>query len=249
MNTAIFPILGYALTSDTRSLSELRELADFRLKPELNQIPGVSQVQVEGGTRREFQVRLDPQRLAGRKISASQVVEAIRRNDTVLSAGLVESNHELYLTLVTGKPSSLESLSRIAVPAPAGGIPVSLAELGTVAAADAVAYIHTTADRKPAVLVNVIRQPGASTLAIAAAVDDLVPSPERHPAEGRPVDPVLRPGRVRPGVGRRRARRHPHRRGPRGPGAAGVSAELQDRGDRDRHDPGDGRHRASSALP
>ena len=173
MNTAIFPILGYALTSDTRSLSELRELADFRLKPELNQIPGVSQVQVEGGTRREFQVRLDPQRLAGRKISASQVVDAIRRNDTVLSAGLVESNHELYLTLVTGKPSGLEALSRIAVPAPAGGIPVSLGELGTVAAADAVAYIHTTADRKPAVLVNVIRQPGASTLAIAGRVDEL----------------------------------------------------------------------------
>src|SRR6476660_8158478 len=74
MNTAIFPILGYAMTSDTRSLSELRELADFRLKPELAQIPGVSQVQVEGGTHREFQVRLDPQRLAGRKISAAQVV-------------------------------------------------------------------------------------------------------------------------------------------------------------------------------
>src|SRR5262249_18025676 len=44
MNTAIFPILGYALTSDTRSQAELRELADYTLKPELIQIPGVSQV-------------------------------------------------------------------------------------------------------------------------------------------------------------------------------------------------------------
>src|SRR5262249_9464322 len=54
MNTAIFPILGYALTSDTRSQSDLRELADFTLKPELIQIPGVSQVQVQGGRLREF---------------------------------------------------------------------------------------------------------------------------------------------------------------------------------------------------
>ncbi|MFY9551697.1 MAG: efflux RND transporter permease subunit, partial [Thermoanaerobaculia bacterium] len=173
MNTAIFPILGYALVSDTRSLSELRELADFALKPELNQIPGVSQVQVEGGTRREFQVRLDPQRLVGRKISASQVVDAIRKNDAIVSAGLVEANHELYLTLVTGKPAGLDDLKRMSVPAPAGGIPVSLGDLGTVAAADAVAYIHTTADLKPAVLVNMIRQPDASTLSVAAGVDAL----------------------------------------------------------------------------
>src|SRR5262249_19579319 len=73
MNTAIFPILGYALTSDTRSPSQLRELADFTLKPELNQIPGVSQIQVQGGRRREFQVRLDPDRLAGRRIPPSAV--------------------------------------------------------------------------------------------------------------------------------------------------------------------------------
>jgi CzcA family heavy metal efflux pump len=170
MNTAIFPILGYALTSDTRSLSELRELADFRLKPELAQIPGVSQVQVEGGTHREFQVRLDPQRLAGRKISAAQVVDAIRKNDEILSAGLVEANHELYLTLVSGKATSLDDLQRIALPSAPGGVPVSVGDLGTVAAADAVMYIHTSADRKPAVLVSVIRQPDASTLAIAAAV-------------------------------------------------------------------------------
>ncbi|HEY2798840.1 MAG TPA: efflux RND transporter permease subunit [Thermoanaerobaculia bacterium] len=173
MNTAIFPILGYALTSDTRSPAQLRELADFTLKPELNQIPGVSQVQVQGGTRREFQVRLDPGRLAGRRIPPSAVVDAIRRNDTVLSAGLVESNHELYLALVTGKPRGLEQLSRIAVPVP-GGVPVTLGDLGTVSAADAVTYVRTTADRKPAVLINIVRQPDASTLAVAAGVDRLL---------------------------------------------------------------------------
>ncbi len=174
MNTATFPILGYALTSDTRPLSELRELADFRLKPELAQIPGVSQVQVEGGTHREFQVRLDPQRLAGRKLSAAQVVEAIRKNDEILSAGLVEANHELYLTLVSGKAANLDALGRIALPSTPGGIPVSVGDLGTVSPADAVTYIHTTADRKPAVLLSVIRQPDASTLAIAESVETLL---------------------------------------------------------------------------
>ncbi len=174
MNTAIFPILGYALTSDTKSQADLRQLADFQLKPELIQIPGVSEVQVQGGRLREFQVRLDPERLAGRKISAAEVVEAIRKNNLLNSAGLVEANHELYLSLVTGKPSGIDELSRISVPAPRGGVPASLAELGSIVPTDAVSYILTTAGRRPAVLINVIRQPAASTLLIADRVAGLL---------------------------------------------------------------------------
>ena len=173
MNTAIFPILGYALTSDTRSQSDLRELADFTLKPELTQVPGVSQVQVQGGRFREFQVRLDPARLAGRRLSAADVVEAIRRNDVLASAGLVEANHELYLSLVTGKPRGIEELGAIAIPAAKEGVPVSLGQLGSIAAADAVTYVLTAADRRPAVLINVVRQPAASTLDIARRIDEL----------------------------------------------------------------------------
>ena len=54
---------------------------------------------------REFQVRLDPEKLAARRLSASDVVDAIRKNNVLNSAGLIESNHELYLSLVTGKPA------------------------------------------------------------------------------------------------------------------------------------------------
>ena len=173
MNTAIFPILGYALTSDTRSQADLRELADYTLKPELIQIPGVSQVQVQGGRLREFQVRLDPERLAGRRIAAADVVDAIRKSDFLGSGGLVESNHELYLSLVTGKPAGIDALSRIAVPSPKGGVPTPLGQLGTVAPADAVSYILTSADRRPAVLLNIVRQPAASTLEIQRSIAGL----------------------------------------------------------------------------
>ena len=174
MNTAIFPILGYALTSETKSPAELRELADFHLKPALNQIPGVAQVQVQGGRVREFQVRLDPQRLAGRRIGAADVVDAIRKTNVVISAGLVESNHELYLSIVSGKPAGIDDLARIALPAAAGGVPVRLGELGTIAAADAVSFVRTTAERRPAVLINIVRQPAASTLTVASGIQDLL---------------------------------------------------------------------------
>ncbi len=178
MNTAVFPILGYALTSDTLPPSRLRELADFQLRPALIQIPGVSQVQVQGGAVREFQVRLDPERLAARRLSGSDVVEAIRKNNVLSSAGLVEGNHELYLSLVTGKPPGIDELARIAVPPPRGGVAAPLGQLGDITAADAVSFVRTTAERRPAVLLNIIRQPDASTLSIATGVDALL---KQHP--------------------------------------------------------------------
>ena len=174
MNTAIFPILGYALTSDARSQSDLRALADFEIRPALIQIPGVSQVQVQGGRIREFQVRLNPELLAGRKIASSDVVDAIRKNNLISSAGLVETNHQLYMSLVTGKPAGLEDLARISVPMPRGGVPATLAQLGSIAPADAISFVRTTANRRPAVLVNVVRQPDASTLAIAEGIETLL---------------------------------------------------------------------------
>ncbi len=174
MNTAIFPILGYALTSATRAPSDLWALAEYRLKPELIRIPGVSQVQIQGGRKREFQVLLDPDALAARRLSPADVVAAIRRNNAILSAGLTESNHELYLTLVDGRAGGIEALSRIPVPIPGGGVPAHVGDLGAVAAADAVSYIRTTANGKPAILVNIVRQPSANTVEIADGVRRLL---------------------------------------------------------------------------
>lgn len=173
MNTAIFPILGYAITSDSLTQSQLWNLAEYSLKPALLDIEGVSRIEVQGGRRREFQVRLNEAALEGRGLSAAEVVNAVRENNDVLSAGLVEQNHELYLALVNGRVHDLEALSRISIPI-ANGPPVTLAELGELSVANEISYIRTTADGKPAVLLNVIRQPSANTVAIEKSIRQLL---------------------------------------------------------------------------
>ncbi|MFI5227500.1 MAG: efflux RND transporter permease subunit [Gemmatimonadales bacterium] len=172
MNTAIFPIQGYAVTSTTATQAQLWDWAQYTLKPALVRIPGVSQVQIQGGRQREFQVRLDRAALAGHQLAASDVVDAIRANNDVVSTGLSELNHELYLTLVTGRVAGIDSLAQIAV-AVSGGPPVTLGELGQLTVADAVSYVRTTADGQTAVLVNIVRQPSANTIAIAAGIQQL----------------------------------------------------------------------------
>ncbi len=173
MNTTVFPILGYALTSDSQSQAELRQLAEYTLKPELIRIQGVSQVQIQGGRDREFQLVLDQSKLAGRGLAASDVVDAIQNNNQVQSAGLLETNHELYLTLADGTVHSIAQIESIPVPVPGRGPATTVGDLGTVRSADAVSYIRTVEDGKLAVMVMLIRQPSASTLAIASAVTQL----------------------------------------------------------------------------
>jgi len=186
MNTSTFPILGYALVSDTRSQADLFELAEYGLKPELIRIPGVAQVQVQGGRKREFQVRLDPAALAGRKLSPGEVADAVRKSNVVRAAGLIESNHELYLSLVDGRARGIAELSAIAVPVPGGGVPARLGDLGTVAAGDAFSPVRTTAGGRPAVLVNIVQQPTANTLDIARGIDDLFRArPDLVPKDAR----------------------------------------------------------------
>ena len=183
MNTATFPIQGYALTSSTQSQAQLWDLAQYTLKPALIRIPGVSEVQIQGGRQREFQVRVDRTALAGRQLAITDVVQAIQANNDVVSTGLSEQNHELYLTLVTGRVQGIDALGEIAVPVP-GGPPVTLAQLGQITVANAVSYVRTTANGSAAVLVNIVRQPSANTVTIADGIRQLFREhPELLPAD------------------------------------------------------------------
>jgi CzcA family heavy metal efflux pump len=170
MNPAVFPIQGYALTSDSESMAQLYDLAQYTIKPALVRIPGVSQVQIQGGAQREFQVRLDRRALNAHQLTPSDVIAAIQKENTVVSAGLTERNHQLYLTLVDGEANEIEQLAKLAVPVP-NAPAASLSTLADIQTADAVSYVRTTANGRPAVLVNVIRQPSANTIAIADAID------------------------------------------------------------------------------
>lgn len=172
MSTATFPIQGYALTSTAETQAQLLDFANYTLKPALVRIPGVSQVQIQGGLRREFRVQLNRQALSGHRLAASDVVQAIQANNDVVSTGLTEQNHELYLTLVTGRVTGINVLAHLTVPVP-NGPPATLAELGTVTVANEVSYVRTTANGQSAVLVNIVRQPSANTVAIADGINSI----------------------------------------------------------------------------
>ena len=112
-----FPIYEFALTSPSRSLSDLRLFADEELSRELSIVPGVAGVDVVGGVREEIQVNLDLQRLQSIGVNISDVLNALRDRNVDVSGGRLRDGSVEPLTRAIGKFSNvkeLESLSFIA---------------------------------------------------------------------------------------------------------------------------------------
>jgi len=112
---AVFPVVGYSLTSDTRDQASLRDLATYTIRPRLARLTGVANVGVAGGKVREFHVLIDPDRLTAHNVSIQQVVDAVHNSNIIASPGLIEENHQLELTLVNGQATRPEELSAIVV--------------------------------------------------------------------------------------------------------------------------------------
>ncbi|HKE55375.1 MAG TPA: efflux RND transporter permease subunit [Pyrinomonadaceae bacterium] len=166
---AIFPVVGYSLTSDKRDEASLRDLATYVVRPQLARLPGVAIVGVAGGKVKEFHVTIDPERLTAHNVSAQQVVEAIRNSNIIVSPGLIEENHQLELALVSGQAKRPEELNNIVV-ATVNNAPVLVADVATVAPGVEPQYTIVTADGRPAALVNINRQPDANTVAVVDGV-------------------------------------------------------------------------------
>jgi CzcA family heavy metal efflux pump len=166
---AVFPVVGYSLTSDSRDLASLRDLATYTMRPQLARLPGIATVGVAGGKVREFHVTIDPARLVAHNVSAQQVVDAVRNANIIISPGLIEENHQLELALISGQAKKPEELNSIVV-ATVNNATVTIADVATVGAGVEPQYIMVTADGRPAVLLNVNRQPDANTVTVVDEV-------------------------------------------------------------------------------
>jgi len=171
---AIFPIIGYSLTSDTLPPNKLWEIATYDLKPRLNRLDGVATVIIQGGRIPEFQVTPDPARLLAAGISVPDILDAIKRTNLIDSPGLIEHSHQLVLGLISGQVRTPEQIGQIVVKNSSAGIPIRLGDIAKIAPSVAPVYTMVTANGKPAVLLNVDRQPESNTLDVANEVHALI---------------------------------------------------------------------------
>jgi multidrug efflux pump subunit AcrB len=171
---AAFPIIGYSLTSDTYPPDKLWEVANYDIKPRMNRLNGVATVVIQGGRVPEYQITPDPARLPASGVTVSDLLDAVRRTNLIDSPGLIESDHHLVLGLVSGQVRSADQIAKIVVKNTPAGVPIRVGDVATVGPSVEPVYTMVTANGKPAVLLNVSRQPDSNTLQVANEVHDLV---------------------------------------------------------------------------
>jgi multidrug efflux pump subunit AcrB len=172
LDFASFPIIGYSLTSDKVSQTQLWETATYDMKPRLNRLSGVASVLIQGGQQPEFQITPNPALMIKSKVSVPNILDAVNKTNLIDSPGLLNRNHELYLALLTAQASDSNSLGDIVIKTAGatGDTPVRIRDVATVTPSYTPMYVIVTADRKPAVLISVNRQPDSNTVTVANEV-------------------------------------------------------------------------------
>ena len=189
MTFAAFPVVAYSLISDTMPQTRLWEMATYEMKPRLNRLEGVSTVIVQGGQEPEFHITPDPAKLLAAGVTVSDILEAVRRTNLIDSPGLLERNHQLYLGLVNGQVKTPEEIAHAVIKNTAAGIPVRIGDIATVAPGVKPVYTVVTANGKPAVLINVNRQPDGNTVQVAQEVRDEIENIRKTLPPGVQIQP------------------------------------------------------------
>ena len=189
MTFASFPIIGYSLTSDRMPQTKLWEMATYEMKPRLNRLEGVSTVIVQGGQEPEFQITPDPAKLLTAGVTVNDILEAVRRTNLVDSPGLLERNHQLYLGLVNGQVRTPEEIANAVIKTTPAGIPVRIGDIANVAPGVKPVYTVVTANGKPAVLLNINRQPDGNTVQVAQEVHDEIENIRKTLPPGIQIQP------------------------------------------------------------
>src|SRR3954469_23116171 len=167
---AAFPIIGYSMTSSTVPQTELWQLATYTVKPQLNRAGGVSTVVIQGGAEPEFHIQSDPGKLVQSQITVPNILDAIGKSNLIDSPGLLERNHQLVLGLVSGQARNPSEIGDIIIKTTNAGTPVPIRSVASVVPGVRPVYTIVTANNKPAVLLNIYRQPDSNTVAVADAV-------------------------------------------------------------------------------
>ncbi len=186
---ATFPILGYSLTSSKLSQTQLWELATYTLKPPLNRVNGVSTVTIQGGAVPEFHVIPNLAKLQAAGVTILDLTNAIQTSNIIDSPGLYEQDHQLVLGLVGAQAHDAESLKQLAVKTTANGAPVRVGDVASVVPATQPVYTVVRADDKPAVLLNIARQPSSNTVGVADAVASQVALLRKDLPRGTRLEP------------------------------------------------------------
>ena len=174
VNPADAPILTLGLTSNSLPLTSVEDLADTRLVPKLSQLPGVGLVTLSGGQKPAIRIQANPARLAANGLTLDDVRQAVAAANVNQAKGSLDGAQQAY-TIGANDQLVRSDLYQSLVIAYRNGAPVLLSDVAdAVDDAENLRQAAWMGDR-PAVIVNIQRQPGANLIQVVDRVKQLMP--------------------------------------------------------------------------
>jgi HME family heavy-metal exporter len=166
-------ILLIAVTSKTASPMEVREIADFTIRPRLLAVPGVAQVIPIGGEVRQYRIAPLPSALRALGVDYEQMEQALRQFGTNTGGGFTDQNAREFLIRNIGRTTSLEDLRNIVVTT-IEGRPILLRQVANVDFAPKVKRGDAGYMSNPAVIVSVEKQPNVDTVKLTHQITQVL---------------------------------------------------------------------------
>ena len=163
-------IMFVALTSEAHDSMQLKATADWVLRRRILAVPGVAEVLAIGGDEKQYQVTLQPERLAAHGVTVDQVVRALRESNQNVSAGFYLEGAQEFLVQGIGRVRRADEIAETAV-ASKNGQAVLIRQLGTVAIGKGIVRGTGAHNGKPAVVLAIQKQPAANTLELTGRLD------------------------------------------------------------------------------
>lgn len=170
VTSAVGWLVKYALTSDTLSPEELRTLSDWEIRPRILALGGIASVVSIGGEVKQYQVRLDPNRMLAYQISAEEVRKALEKSNTNVPGAFLQQPGQELIVGGVGRISSLDDLKNTII-VMRNGAPVTIANVAEVAFGGEIKRGDGAFAMKNAVIGTISKAYGADTLTTTYKVE------------------------------------------------------------------------------
>jgi multidrug efflux pump len=174
INPADAPILTLSLTSNSLPLSKVEDLTDTTLAQKISQLTGVGLVSISGGQRPAVRIQANPTALASYGLSLEDLRTALGNANVDQAKGTFDGAHQAYTIGANDQLISSDSYRPLII-AYRNGAPVRLTDVATVFDGTENVKQAAWANKNPAVILNIQRQPGANIIAVVDRVKKLLP--------------------------------------------------------------------------
>ncbi|MBN8958732.1 MAG: CusA/CzcA family heavy metal efflux RND transporter, partial [Rhizobiales bacterium] len=189
--TGLGEVYHYLLTSKNPELdlTELRTLQDWVIRPQLRNVPGVTEVNTIGGFERQYHITPYPHRLSAYGLTMSDVLNALQKNNANVGAGYIERHGEQNLVRVIGQSSGIDDLRNIVI-VQRNGVAIRVADVADVLNGEELRTGAATQNGKEIVLATVFMLIGENSRNVSKAVAARLAEANKSLPEGVIAKPV-----------------------------------------------------------